>query len=546
MFKLSTPAKRKTTNTIISSSSNDDSGIELSDDDVPLVRRPKSTKKAKVTRSTTNYDSDSDAAGIAPPAAKSTGSNGLDDDKLTSVWTLSKSTASKPSKKHVTKAARTSHVDRHSSQDEINEDSETESEDDGIDWTLPKVYASNQSSNSTSPALSLHEVVDDYMFRHINLEAPAWYVSPHFGIILGSDDYTRIAAATPLTFAPGLSDVLQSAEPPSPDFFMSTPKPEGRYWAVYAALLVKEGCEPALSIGSGTDAIGGYKRRIKHYDNKKHPLLPRFVRIFYDRGYDLAHIGALCWSPIPRVDTRPRARLRFLGLEGTFSNLFYSVIPTCMDALWTSIMPWRREDVLWRPANSHTPFNEGVGPDLEMSDEQLLRQEQERKRRDRERYRLHGRRQDRERYERDRAADIEAYRLTKRDQARSWVKRNKSKALAASTRCKNKARKTRKFSCKTCNKAFTDKSKLTRHNKSQRHRDMVNGRRPTAKQKAMRTYSSKKLSDKCFYCVPCDHAFDGAYHLKQHKLTKRHLDTVARINESSVGGTTTTTTTTTE
>lgn len=170
----------------------------------------------------------------------------------------------------------------------------------------------------------LQKLVDDYMHQIVNLEAPYWYINPDFKVALQAEAGRSICTATPLTFATGLLEVLQSDTPPTPDFWLSTPKPEGKLWAVYAALLTKDEYEPALCIGSGTNAFTGYETRVAHYSDKKHPKLPRFVRLLYDKGYDLAHIGLLCWSPIPCVSIIPRARRRFVAIEGTFTNIFYA------------------------------------------------------------------------------------------------------------------------------------------------------------------------------------------------------------------------------
>ncbi|TVY24568.1 ATP synthase subunit alpha, mitochondrial [Lachnellula hyalina] len=331
----------------------------------------------------------------------------------------------------------------------------------------------------------LQKLVDDYMFQHVNLNAPDGYINPDFKIVLQAEAGRNICAATPLTFAPGL-EVLQSDTPPTPDFWLSTPKPLDKSWAVYAALLTKDGCEPGLCIGSGTDAVDGYMGRVAHYSDKRHPRLPRFVRLLYDKGYDLAHIGLLCWATIPSVIIMPRARRRFIAIEGTFTNIFYSAIPTCMDALWTGLVPWSRDDVLWRPLNSHTPFKEGVVGDLKMTAEELLALAAERKKRavqhSKNAYAKNAQRM-RETYDRERAQDIDAFRLKKRIQAIAWVAKNK-KARAASNKSKKKAVAKKRFYCSYCKMAFADSTKLKRHKNSAAHKHRLNGRRPTTKQRS--------------------------------------------------------------
>ncbi|KAK0119869.1 H(+)-transporting V1 sector ATPase subunit A [Cadophora gregata] len=371
---------------------------------------------------------------------------------------------------------------------------------------------------------ALQKLVDDYMHQHVNLNAPDWYINPEFKVVMQGEAGRSICNATPLSFAPGLLEVLQSPTPPSPDYWLSTPKPDGKLWGVYAALLTKDGCEPALCIGSGTEASTGYKIRISQYYDKRHPLLPRFVRLLYDKGYDLAHIGLICWSPIPKVSIIPRARRRFLAIEGTFINIFYSAIPTIMDGMWTHFMPWSRDDVLWRPLNSHTPFKETAAGDLKMTAEELLLAEEERKKR-----RVHMLEKMREVYDRERAQDIDAFRLKKRLQAISWVARNKAKVSEINKRSKQKALKTNRFHCECCNKSFADRAKLTRHNDTDRHKIKASGVRPrlTAKQRMNAGLRAQILANKTFHCEPCNQTFDGQFHLDKHKLTQKHLTKVA-------------------
>lgn len=382
----------------------------------------------------------------------------------------------------------------------------------------------------------LQKLVDDYMLQHVNLNAPDWYLNPDFKIVLQGEAGRNICAATPLTFAPGLLKVLQSDTPPTPDFWLSTPKPLDKSWAVYAALLTKDGCEPGLYIGSGTDAVDGYQSRVDNYLDKRHPQLPRFVRLLYDKGYKLAHIGLLCWAPIPSVTIVPRARRRFVAIEGTFTNLFYSAIPTCMDGLWTGLMPWSRDDVLWRPLNTHTPFKEGVAGDLKMTAEELLVHAAERKKRavehSKNAYAKNGQRM-REAYERERAQDIDAFRLKKRTQAVAWVAKNREKVRAASNNSKTKALANKRFYCSCCKMAFRDSSKLKRHNNSAPHKNRLNGRRPTTKQRCDQASRDRIRTAKKHYCKPCDQAFDSPYHLDVHKNSPGHLKKAAPAANSS-------------
>ncbi|KAI8940342.1 hypothetical protein NX059_004035 [Plenodomus lindquistii] len=367
--------------------------------------------------------------------------------------------------------------------------------------------------------------VQSYIQRHIAIAAPDWYLNPSFRIVLASDDGARIRAAVPLQYASGLSEVLESSEPPSPDFFETTPHPDGKFWGVYAMLMVKDGSEPGLCIGSGTDSLQGYKTRTKMYHDKKHVLLPRAVRAFYDNGYDLAHIGLLCWAPIPRASIRPRARLQIMALEGAFTNIFLSAIPTIMDSTWSSLAPWSRDDVLWKPLNSHTPFNEGVAG-LELSPDELEQQEAERKLRAKEHSKKAYAKNSqvmREQYDRERAQDIVAFRLKKSIQAKSWVSRNKSKVSAINRRSKTKALATQRFYCNACLKGFPDSSKLKRHNETDKHKDKVADKPLSLGALKYKKEKARVAAKKTHFCKACDQNFDGPKHLADHKLTSKHL-----------------------
>lgn len=161
-----------------------------------------------------------------------------------------------------------------------------------------------------------------------------------------------------------------------------------------------------------------------------------------------------------------------------------------------------------------------------MTEEELLRCEEKRK----ERAKQHSKKSYkkkakhmREVYDRERAEDIEAFRLKKRTQAASWVARNKPKARAADSRTREKALAERRFACKPCNKAFTDSYRLARHEKTDRHKDKLNGRRPSRRTLQSRADSARAKAEKRFFCSACNQTFDGQYHLDAHNLTAKHL-----------------------
>ena len=385
-------------------------------------------------------------------------------------------------------------------------------------------------------AVSASSTLDKYISEHINLTAPDWYLNPQMKAVLGSDSAATAAAyaATPLQFASGVLETLQSEQPPSPDFFLTTPWPESKVWGVYAMLMVKDGCEPGLCIGSGTDSMSGARKRMQQYYDKTNSTLPIAVRRLFKQGYDVAHIGLLCWCPIPPPTVRPRARLRFVALEGAFTNMFYSAIATCMDGIWVHLTPWSRDDVLWKPLNSHSPFNEGVDK-LDLTAAELVELEAARRLRAKEHskkaYAKNSQRM-REQYDLERAQDIVAFRLKKKIQAISWVARNKDKAALHCHRSKKKAVDTQRFSCATCGKAFADSSKLARHNKTDRHKAKVAGQSPSRRAAEYQRRMASIVANKTHYCDTCDQYFSGAGHLIAHNSTRKHIAKSALANVS--------------
>lgn len=225
---------------------------------------------------------------------------------------------------------------------------------------------------------STHELIDGYTFLSVTVDAPDWYVCPVYKIVLGEErSFNHICAESPLEFPPALFGTLQSTSPPTLDFFRSLPSPPTyKVWGIYVILMEKMGSRPKLYVGSGT-GTSGVQDRLRHYELKHR--LPRFVQAAFDEGYAISHKGLICWSPIPSVGLIPKARVRFLAVEATFCHLFFAAVETRLDVLWTSFLPWRREDVKWLPLCSHSPLMERPAGDPSMTPEQLEQYNTERK-----------------------------------------------------------------------------------------------------------------------------------------------------------------------
>lgn len=67
-------------------------------------------------------------------------------------------------------------------------------------------------------------IIDDLTLRMTSIDAPDWYINAEHKVLLNATNGPVICAATPLTFAEGLLDAVQSGLPPSVDWFTSLPR----------------------------------------------------------------------------------------------------------------------------------------------------------------------------------------------------------------------------------------------------------------------------------------------------------------------------------
>ncbi|KAK3340768.1 hypothetical protein B0H65DRAFT_578631, partial [Neurospora tetraspora] len=155
----------------------------------------------------------------------------------------------------------------------------------------------------------------------------------------------------------GLSDVLQSAVPPTIDFFKSLPTlpNDALVWGIYALVFEKEDQLPKLYIGSGTESKIGLRDRFRDYNRGDFTDLPSKC---LKKGWTEKHRGLLCWSSIPPEIDIPLQRLRFLAIEATLAFAF-SVVrnrPQKTDDVWSEIVPWPQATFPWAPLCTHSAF----------------------------------------------------------------------------------------------------------------------------------------------------------------------------------------------
>lgn len=374
--------------------------------------------------------------------------------------------------------------------------------------------------------------LEDLTYGLVSCDVPQWYRNPDFGVLFKDRQiFDRITDLVPITLAPGLHDVLNSNEPPSVDFFMTTPRPaEGQLWGIYALLMYKPGCAFKLYIGSGTNAESGVLTRISSY-RADSSTLPRFVKQAFSNGYELYHIGLLCWTPLPSPGLIPKARGLILALEALMTFIFHAGIPKITDSYISNFLLWPRDTVVWEPLCSHTCLREGIRGDLELSEEQLELAAELRKSRSRE---LGNAKSQRHR-KRRREEDEELYKENVTKAKVAWSEKNPSKVLKTAKKVREKAKESRLFVCDDCDIPFATAHALEKHLKCKVHLDKVTGIEKAPSKKTVATYREKRIQttkEKAFYCSACDKAFPNDWSLTRHNDTKLHAKRLLRQSES--------------
>ncbi|KAL8742197.1 MAG: hypothetical protein Q9184_008291, partial [Pyrenodesmia sp. 2 TL-2023] len=314
--------------------------------------------------------------------------------------------------------------------------------------------------------------LEDRLYGLVSCNAPEWYRNPDFRILFKDrPTFDHIAELAPITLAPGLEDVLSSNQPPSPDFFMTLPRPaEGLMWAVYALLMSKPNHAFKLYIGSGTNAEAGVLVRLPHY-HANYSLLPRFVKKAFANGYEAQHIGLLCWTPLPSPGLVPKVRGRIMAMEALMTYIFHAGFSMITDTYISDFLLWSREAVDWEPLCSHSPLKEAIRGGLELSQQELELAAQIRKARSKERANAGSQRH----RQRKREANEELYKQNVTKAKAAWGEKNPSKVLKIAKKVRVKAKESRSFFCADCDMPFASASALDKHLKTTAHRNQVAG-----------------------------------------------------------------------
>lgn len=139
----------------------------------------------------------------------------------------------------------------------------------------------------------------------------------------------KLLENTSLTFATGLYDVLQAAQPPSIDYFKSLPIITGLLWAIYVIVLEKPGRRPKLYIGSASGQERGASERMHDYDTGN--AMPKFIVAALNDGYEITHKGHLCWTPVPSPSKHGSFHMVMLAIEATLSFFFWAMASRIKD-----------------------------------------------------------------------------------------------------------------------------------------------------------------------------------------------------------------------
>ncbi|KAG4415314.1 hypothetical protein IFR04_011569 [Cadophora malorum] len=363
-----------------------------------------------------------------------------------------------------------------------------------------------------------HQLVDDLTWALLATDAPDWYINPTFKVVFPERSvYDSIAACSPLTLCPNLYDVLTSSEPPSIEFFKSLPEIDGKMWAIYCVTLEKTGHKPELYIGSGTEAEYGVILRFRTYQPGNY-LLPLLVRDAFRQGYQMTHFGLLCWIPLPTPGLVPRVRARFLSLEAIFASVFHAMRKAKSDRYYEHVLLWERDAVEWEPLCTHSPLNEKIIGNLDLTEEELeiiaaLRVKKRVK-------------TTKEWREAQRNKDIDAFRLQDRIKKNAWAAKNRDKVNKIAGKVRTKAKEERRFRCDVCDEDLQSQHALDKHLATQSHADRVNGiekQEMTQYSKNRKAVRDAALASGVHRCNTCSKTFNTDWALNRHKATPSHL-----------------------
>jgi hypothetical protein len=355
---------------------------------------------------------------------------------------------------------------------------------------------------------SIHEYILWVTWNLLTLTA-ASIKNPVHDMLFPTQDIIGTLLST-IVFANDLMDALQSKQPPTLAFFKTLPTDTKGLWGVYLIVLEKIGQRPKIYIGCSFN-IAGMNTRFSSYNNGH--AIPHWVQqALYDK-YTITYKGVLCWTPIPDPSNRFPTRALLLLLETVFSVVFWAMCSRTKSYGMPVLPSWELDTFEYDGCCGHVAISEGVrGEEDGLTARQIAIKEAEMDKRYKQQMRLGG-----QKY----------YQKVKAGEFPGWYERKR----ATNKKSHAKVKKSKKWYCKPCDKAFYSQYWLNDHKTRSIHLNKVNNHQYARPDKQRKIEEAKAA--KTFYCSICDSARASASDLKRHKKGPRHLKRAAAIAEAS-------------
>lgn len=338
------------------------------------------------------------------------------------------------------------------------------------------------------------------------LEVPTWKNQLFTDILSTKAVLENFYSSMGISFAPGLHDILTGNNPPDIEYFMHLPRDSLNKWAVYALVFKKPGSPDLLYIGSGTSCLRGCITRWQQYDNyiyKNGSIISNPWNIIdaVKDGYELCSKGMLAHCPLPSAADTPRFRLVMVLLEATLSFAFWSMSSRKPTHKMASCRLWPLEAFTYDGLCSHSPLQEGVLRDFDLTDEQLEIQRLNIQEKNSQYHK--------DNYKRRKVEEPEKLAAERKRAAATQRAKPLDVREARGRRFTKKHKESGRFRCDICGTTFAKSTEQTRHNRSRRHEKKV---------KALKA----GIVDQ-FHCTICNFSTSTAKLLRHHNRGNRHL-----------------------
>jgi len=232
--------------------------------------------------------------------------------------------------------------------------------------------------------------------------------------------------------------------------------------------------------------------------------IPQWVQHAIDNGFTITYKGVLCWTTIPLPSNRFPMRSLLLILETFFSLALWTMHSRTKTYGMPSLLSWSLDDVQYDGCCGHVAMSEMVrGEEDGLTAEQIAAKEAEMEIRRKEQIIAGGQRY----YARVKAGEYEG-----------WYERKR----ATTKRSHAKVKKSRKWSCKSCGKAFISQYALNDHKSRSLHLNKVKGHNYSRPDKKRREDEIKAA--KTFHCSLCSSSCTSESKLKTHNEGPRHQE----------------------